>query len=120
MNYYIGNIGADSPLGTPKFRYFYALRVNEDGELFLTKIDQWTEDFSLQINNPGNDVDNWDFFEVGFDYFDNVDPVTKNKEHKNLSVDQYRFDERSVFYYIDEDGNLVLRIGRTYDYSQNN
>jgi hypothetical protein len=114
----LGNYGADSPFGPRETRYFYALRVNDDGELFFTRVDQWTEDDEIIINAPGFAEDDWEFFENGIDYFEGRDAVTKDKVKKNLYHDQYKFDARSLFYYFDDNGELILRVNKPYNYPQ--
>jgi len=37
-------------------------------------------------------------------------------DQKNLKYEQYRWDARPVFYYIDDEGNLTLRVNEGYDY----
>lgn len=113
-NYYLGNSPLDLLGDTP--RYFYALRRANDGSLYAIQSDQVTSNEPVEINVPGDYTDNFDEFEVGIDFFEGRD-VFHNKVFKNLKYEQYRWDSRKIFYYIDEDGQLVARInnGFTYD-----
>lgn len=112
-NYYLGRT-PDEQLGdTPKF--FYALRRGSDGSLYLVRSNQLKESDAIQINDIGPDEDNYEAFEVGVDFFEGRD-VHHNKPYPNLRYEQYRWDDRAMFYYIDEDGQLVVRINNGYTY----
>jgi hypothetical protein len=114
-NYYFGRT-PDDILGTSP-QYFYALRRNDDGELFLVRSDQLTDKSSYEINIPGPTEDNFDDFEAGIDYLDGI-----SEEHEpifaNLKYPQYRWDGRAAFYYVDEEGNFVQRLFSGYDYPE--
>lgn len=118
MSYLLGEYGENSPFGPREHRYFYGLRTADDGTLYFTRIDQWTSTDAVQINNPGPIDDDWEFFEVGIDYFDGKDPVTHEKETPNLNFDQYRFDAKSIFYYINSEGELIARVNQPYNYPE--
>jgi hypothetical protein len=112
-NYYLGtspeNALGDSP------RYWYALRRNNDGELFLVRSDQLKDKDSIELNIPGPPEENFEDFEPGVDYFDGV-----NDDHQvqfdNLVYVQYRWDNRNMLYYIDSEGRLTQRINQGYSY----
>lgn len=112
-NYYLGtapeNALGDSP------RYWYALRRNTDGELFLVRSDQLKDKDSIELNIPGPPEENFEDFEPGVDYFDGV-----NDDHQiqfdNLVYVQYRWDNRNMLYYIDSEGRLTQRINQGYSY----
>lgn len=114
-NFYFGttpqqNLG-DSP------RYWYALRRNDDGELFIVRSDQITDNESYDINNPGDPAENFEDFEPGIDFFEGVLP-DHELAHKNMYYTQYRWDQRSIFYYVDDEGQLVQRIFKSYQYPE--
>jgi hypothetical protein len=100
-------------------RYFYALRRDDDGYLYLYKTDQLAgaEDV-IQVNKIGDDPSK-DFtdFEFGVDFFDGrlenheIDP-----EIENINWEQFRWDSRNIFYYINEHGEFVVRINQPYAY----
>ena len=114
-NYYLGT-SPDQLLGdTPKF--FYALRRADDGSLYAVQSDQVKSNESIEINSPGDYTDNFDDFEVGIDFFEGRD-VFHNKVYKNLNYEQYRWDNRKIFYYIDDDGQLVARINNSFTYDE--
>lgn len=112
-NYYLGRDPIETLGDSPRF--WYALRRNEDGELFIVRSDQITDKESYEINIPGDLVENFEDFEPGVDYFEGVD---ENHEpiFDNLKYTQYRWDDRSMFYYVDSEGQLSQRINQGYTY----
>jgi cytochrome oxidase Cu insertion factor (SCO1/SenC/PrrC family) len=96
-------------------QYFYALRRNDDGELFLVRSDQLIDKDAYYINIEGPPEDNFEDFEAGVDFFDAIDD---NHEliYKNLRYPQYRWDNRAGFYFVDANGNFVQRLFSGYDY----
>lgn len=113
-NYYLGT-PPDQVLGdTP--RYFYALRRASDGSLYAIQSDQIVSSESIEINELGDYADNYENFEAGVDFYEGRD-VFHNPVYQNLKYEQYRWDNRKIFYYVDDDGQLVARInnGFTYD-----
>jgi hypothetical protein len=112
-NYYLGRTPVETLGGSP--RYLYLLRRNEDGELFVVRSDQLTDDTSYTINNPGRPEDNFEDFEAGVDFFEGV-----NDEHQlvypNMNYTQYRWDDRSMFYYVNDEGQLVQKLFGGYEY----
>lgn len=115
-NYYLGR-NPDESLGTSP-RYWYALRKNSDGEIFLVKSDQLKDDQAYEINIPGPEEENFQDFEHGVDYYEGID-VNHNKVYDNLKYPQYRWDGRSMYYYIDDEGNLIQRLFASYIYPEN-
>jgi hypothetical protein len=115
-NYYLGT-SPDTALGDSP-RYWYALRRNDDGELFLFRSDQLKDKDSIELNTPGAPIENFEDFEPGIDYFEGVDE-NHEIEYKNLVWTQYRWDDRNMLYYIGTDeGRLVQRINQGYDYPE--
>ena len=111
--YYLGQ-SPDEALGDSP-RYWYALRRNEDGELFIVRSDQLTDKESYEINTPGNPTENFEDCEPGVDYFEGVG-ANHEAAFDNLKYTQYRWDDRSMFYYVDGQGQLVQRINQGYAY----
>jgi hypothetical protein len=112
-NYYLGRDPIDTLGDSP--RYWYALRRNEDGELFIVRSDQLTDKDSYEINIPGDPQNNFEDFEPGVDFFDGVD-AEHELEFLNIYYTQYRWDDRSMFYYVDNQGQLVQRLNQGYTY----
>ena len=113
---YVGAPDLSSLLGEGNIRYFYALRRDDEGFIYLTKVDQVLGDDVVQVNRPGNATDDFDSFEFGIDFFDGI-LDDKSRPYPNLTFDQYKWDERNIYYYINDEGELVARINKKYEYS---
>lgn len=111
--YYLGT-SPDEALGESP-RYWYALRRNQDGELFFVRSDQLIDKESYEINFPGDSIDDFIDFETGFDYLDGID-ADHELEYNNLKYPQYRWDDRPLLYYVDSEGRLSQRIGQSVTY----
>jgi hypothetical protein len=114
-NYYLGTSPAEALGDSP--RYWYALRRNDDGELFLLRSDQLKDKDSIELNLPGDPAENFEDFEPGIDYFDGIQE-DHEIEFANLVWAQYRWDNRNMLYYIDSDGRLVQRINQGFVYPE--
>jgi hypothetical protein len=112
-NYYLGRDPIDTLGQSP--RYWYALRRNQGGELFIVRSDQLTDKDAYEINIPGDPADNFEDFEPGVDFFDGID-TEHEPEFENMFYPQYRWDDRSIFYYVDSQGQLIQRINQGYTY----
>ena len=63
--------------------------------------------------------DNFEDFEEGIDYLSGVDE-THDVVNKNLKYPQYRWDGRSLIYYIDPiDGQFIQKINQLHEYETN-
>ena len=111
--YYLGQ-SPDEALGDSP-RYWYALRRNQDGELFLLRSDQLKDKDSIELNLPGAPSENFEDFEPGVDYFEGIG-ADHEVEYENLVWAQYRWDNRNLLYYIDIQGRLTQRINQGYTY----
>lgn len=114
-NYYFGKTPEQTLGDTP--RYFYGLRRGSDGAIYLERSDQIKDSGAVSLNEPGDPSENYNEFEVGVDFFEGRD-VYHDKVFDNLRYEQYRWDDRPMFYYIDDDGQLVARINNGYTYEQ--
>lgn len=112
-NFYLGRTPVETLGDSP--RYWYALRRNEDGELFIVRSDQLTDGDDYDINVPGDPIDNFEDFEPGIDFFEGINEEHE-PEYENMYYTQYRWDDRSIFYYVNDEGQLVQRIFKTYTY----
>ena len=78
------------------------MRRNDDGELFLVRVDQLAggDENSITVNDLGISEENFLDFEEGIDYLDGID---ENKQivYPNLRYPQLRWDGRSLTYYIE-------------------
>lgn len=112
-NYFLGRDQADLIGDEPRF--LYALRRTDDGELYFVRIDQLSRADAIEVNKTGPEEDNFNEFEVGTDFFEGRD-VDHELVFANLNYEQYRWDDRSLYYYIDADGQLIARVGTKYQY----
>ena len=104
--------------GAVENRFFYGLRRTNEGELFLSKADQLKIEDSITINNPGDPAQNYPNFEQGQDFYEGRD-VNHDLVYENLNYEQFRWDNRNIQYYIDSQGELIVRINQNYTYDEN-
>lgn len=116
MTYYIGQNNLADILGTDNPRYFYGLRRDDAGQLYFAKIDQLKDDGAITINNPGLNENDFTEFAYGVDYFDGRLEEDHSRPYSNFYFDQYRWDGRNIFYYINDNGEFVVRLNKQYDY----
>jgi hypothetical protein len=112
-SYYLGTTPTEGLGNSP--RYWYALRRNEDGELFFVRSDQIIDREAYQLNNPGAPEEDFDNFIVGTDYLDGIG-TDHELVKENMFYPQYRWDDRSLFYYVDSEGMFNVRINKGYSY----
>jgi hypothetical protein len=120
MTHYVGNTPQDVLAGIIK-RYFYGIRRNIDGELFLIRSDQLAagQDNPVVINDIGEAEDNFPDFEEGIDFLDGIDE-DHNIVYENLRYPQIKWEGRSITYFIDDvTGEFTLRVSEGYDFPPN-
>ena len=118
MSHYIGN-SPDSIINGFIKRYFYGMRRNDDGELFLVRQDQLRPDGTATINDIGIGDNNFPDFEEGIDYLEGLD-ANHDIVYENLRYPQIKWDGRLLTYYVDPtDGQFIVRISQDYDYPDN-
>ena len=116
------------PKGTPDQNalinsslYFYGLNRNDDNgflTLYKVKTDSAYDSITIQtpaVDAPGNRI--YEDFSPGVDFFEGRD-LEHNLVYDNLFYEQYKWDSRNIFYYIDEEGNFSARINSVYNYSE--
>lgn len=113
MAFFLGNDARTLLNGQP--RYFYALRRTEEGDLYITSIDQLNGGENIEVNEVGDADNDFTKFQIGVDNF-NGRGIDHERNYENLKYDQYRWDDRYISYYIDEDGFLTAEIGKVRDY----
>ena len=113
--HYVGSTSLADILGDSP-RFFYALRRTDDGTLYFDKVDQLTSQATIQVNVPGPNSGNFEQFEYGVDFFDGRSATDHSRPYPNLYFDQYRWDNKNCYYYIDSTGSLIVRINQTYTY----
>lgn len=112
-SYYLGRSPEEVLGDSPQF--FYGIRRNEDGELFLVRSNQLQDTDAVEINNPDTIGETFQDFEAGVDFFEGVDS-NHDVVYTGMKYTQYKWDDRSIFYYVDAQGHLVMRINRGYTY----
>ena len=97
-------------------RYFYGLRRTNTGEGYLSKVDLLELNDGVQVNRPGAMAGNYKDFTRGEDFYDGRD-IQHKKTYENLVYEQYKWDGRNINYYINNEGELVLRVNEQYTYN---
>lgn len=111
--YFFGRSQDELLGGAP--RYLYALRRTDEGELFFSRVDQLSKLDSIQINEPADRDEDFTEFEIGVDFFEGRN-VFHELVFDNLNYEQYRWDDRNIYYYLNDNGELVARVGQKYTY----
>lgn len=96
-------------------QYFMGIKRNDDGEITLTLVNQLSREDTIGVNDVGDPANNYENFEVGTDFFEGRG-VYHDIVYENLLYEQYRWDQRRIYYYVDSDGQLVARINQKYPY----
>ena len=122
MTYYVGGeISLNDLLGEGNPRFLYALSRQDgganDGNLYFFKIDQLRDTDTITLNTPGPASGKFEQFEYGIDFFDGRLATDHSRPYPNLAFDQYRWDGKDCYYYINANGELVVRINQVYAYS---
>lgn len=120
MTYFVGGTPQDILQGLAK-KYLYGLRRNDDGELFLFRIDQLNggDENSIVINEQGASEESFPDFEEGISYLDGVDQ-NHDIVYPNLRYPQLKWDSRSLTFYVEEEtGQFVQRVSEDYVYPEN-
>ena len=119
MTYYVGGeLSLNDILGEGNPRFFYGLQRTDDGTLYFYKIDQLRDASTITLNVPGPNSGNFEQFEYGIDFFDGRLAADHSRPYANLVFDQYRFDGKDCYYYINANGELIVRVNRAYQYTQ--
>ena len=119
MTYYVGGeLSLNDILGEGNPRFFYGLQRTDDGTLYFYKIDQLRDTATITLNVPGSNANNFEQFEYGIDFFDGRLATDHSRPYPNLVFDQYRFDGKDCYYYINAAGELVVRVNKAYQYTQ--
>lgn len=115
MTYYIGQNPGDV-LGDTA-RYFYGVRRTDQGELFLVRSDQLLDSDSISINRSGESSENFPNFNEGVDFFEGR-TIEHTLIYDNLVYEQFKWDNKSVYYYVNSNGELVLSISKKPTYNE--
>jgi hypothetical protein len=94
--------------------YLYAIRRNDDGDLFLCRLDIADNSDSIQMFMGDVPVEFEDMTYPGEDYHDNRNPTTHELTYEatNVKYEQWRWDHRLISYYINDNGEFVVAINK--------
>ncbi len=119
MSRYIG-ISPEKVLDGFAKKFLYGLRRNDNGELFLIRVDQLGagDDNAIVINEQGSSDENFPDFEEGIDFLDGVDE-NHDVVYANLRYTQLKWDDRSLLFYIDSDtGQFVQLVSEGHQFQE--
>lgn len=107
--FYVGNTPRKEANRTRGQRFFYGLRSDGE-ELVLGKVDAYDSNDGVQVNyigdNPESDYPN---FIPGQDFFEGKD-VDHVDIYPSLLYQQYKWSDANFTYYVDDNGELTLRV----------
>lgn len=111
-------IGA-GPSASEQKSYFYGLKRDDAGNLYFGKVDLTSTSDSVTLvdltKRSGTETQ-YEFPGVGSDYFEgrSADHTLVNP---SLNYEQYKWASENMYYFLNDQGQLVLRINNTYNYS---
>ena len=94
----------------------HALRRDAEGMLHYTKA-RSTEDVVFDFHRL--DGEQYENFLQGTDYVAEPSGAKVTLTDSDDKYQQFHFDFRNLTYFIDDDGYLVARLNKTYDYTTN-
>jgi hypothetical protein len=94
--------------------YFYALRRNNDGDLYLCRVDINDNSEEVKLFGVDTPVEFENIAFPGEDYHNNRDPDTHELEYttEQVKYEQWRWDNRFISYYLNDDGEFIVAIGK--------
>lgn len=111
---YVG-FTSDQVYGAIDDRYFYGIRRTDDGELFLVKVDQAKKGESVTLIQGDVTTNSFQNFEQGQDFFEGRD-VFHELVYEDLKYEQFKWDNRSLLYYVDDEGYFTVKINENHTY----
>lgn len=116
MTNYIGPTGALAT--SPK--YFYRLSRDDSGYLIFTKIDLNADTETVIINDNTLSTNEED--QIPLDLTNDTVVVNIDAGHEVIKLaggySQYKVKADDLVYFIDNDGNMILRINGSYNYPE--
>jgi hypothetical protein len=116
MSNFIGSTGSVSP------KYFYKLTRDNTGYLVFTKVDLNTATDVVVINNNINTTSNADQLEFNISDYLKDDGVVINVDENHEIIKkaaghtQFKIKPEDLLYFINDDGNLIVRLNGSYNY----
>lgn len=112
--YYIGNTPRAVAKQTRSQRFFYGMRSDGE-ELVLCKVDAFDSNDGVLVNEIGdNPLDDFPYFIPGIDFFEGNDE-NHAERYPSLIYQQYKWDDGNYSYYVDDNGELTLRVNQGID-----
>lgn len=112
MSRFIGATGGLPP------SYFYKLSRDATGYLVFTKVDLNADTTAVVVNN--NSVDTGAEQQQQFDIGSDVVVVNVNADHEIIDSaaghSQYKIKPEDLVYFINDNGDMIVRINGSYDY----
>lgn len=110
MSRYIGTTGGLPP------SYFYKLTRDETGYLIFTKVDLNADGTEVVINNNSVSTTSQQQFDISSD----VVVINIDDDHELINEaaghSQYKIKPEDLLYFINDSGNLIVRINGSYAY----
>ena len=112
MSRYIGATGGLPP------SYFYKLTRDASGYLVFTKVDLNADSTAVVVNNNAvsTDSEQQQQFDIGSD----VVVINVNADHEIINLaagySQYKIKSEDLVYFINNNGDMIVRINGGYDY----
>jgi len=106
-----GGAGGGGEYAGTQFDAFHGFTVDDDGMLIYTKMD-FDEEAEIKIGQDASDT-TWNGVNYSFDNYDHRTGLPNS----NTNYDQYKFAGRDLFYFINDDGDLIARFNDTYEYT---
>ena len=116
MSNFIGSTGSVSP------KYFYKLTRDITGYLVFTKVDLNTDSTEVIINNNTNTTSNADQLEFNISDYLKDDGVVINVDENHEIIKkaaghtQFKIKPEDLLYFINDDGNLIVRLNGSRNY----
>lgn len=116
--YYLGQTPEEYFNKTEK--YFYGVKRDAQGFLVVTKVNLDTSPDSIDIvdlPSMGNLDQTFDMLEEGVDFFEGVD-TDRTDNYVGLNFEQYKWSADDLYYYVDGEGRLCVRVNVPYNYAE--
>ena len=119
MSYYVGrNLDTYSK---KEERFFYGIKRDEkDGFLVLDKVNLDKSLDTLEIANLENvsgELPLFENLEEGKDFFEGRG-IDHELLYDGLNYEQFKWSTDNLYYYVDADGQLCVRVNTPYNYSE--
>ena len=101
--------------------YFYGLSIDDQaGWVTVSKVNMDTAINPVQVLDPNKITGTGKQFEgfaEGIDFFEGVD-ATHMPQYDGLRYEQYKWSTDDLYYYVDNEGQLCVRVNEPYFYSE--